>query len=59
MEKTPVLESLFNKAADLKACIFIKKEIPTQMFCCEYWKVFKNRFLVQRFLLNILFRNFM
>ena len=30
--KTPVFESLSNKAASLKACNFIKKEAPTQVF---------------------------
>ena len=28
--KTPVLKSLFNKAAEL------------QLFSCEYWKIFKD-----------------
>ena len=28
--------SLCNKAAGLKASIFIKKEIPTQVFYCKY-----------------------
>ena len=29
-QKTPAFEFLFNKAGALKACIFIRKEIPTQ-----------------------------
>ena len=45
-QKTPVFESLFNKAAGLKACNFIKKEIPSQVFSCEYWEIFKNNFFV-------------
>ena len=43
--KTPVLDSLFNKVAELKACVFIKKETPTQEFSCEYCKIFKSSFL--------------
>ena len=39
-----MLEPLFNKAEDLKACIFIKKETPIQVFCCEYCEIFKIRF---------------
>ena len=44
-QKTPVFESLFNKAGTRKACIFIKKGIPTQVFSCEYCEIFKNSFL--------------
>ena len=57
LQKTPVFESLFNKAGALKACIFIKKEIPTQVFSCEYCKIFKNSFLVKHFLFIILLRD--
>ena len=53
-QKTPVFESLFNKAGALKACIFIKKEIPTQVSSCEYCEIFKNSFLVEHFLFIIL-----
>ena len=49
-----MFESLFNKAGALKACIFIKKEIPTQVFSCEYCEIFKNSFLVEHFLFIIL-----
>ena len=56
-QKTPVFESLFNKAGALKACIFIKKEIPTQVFSCEYCEIFKNSFLVEHFLFIILLRD--
>ena len=35
-----MLEYLFNKIADLKAC----KKTPTQAFSCEYSKVFKSTF---------------
>ena len=52
--KTPVFESPFNKAGALKACIFIQKEIPTQVFSCEYCEFFKNTFLVEYFLIIIL-----
>ena len=56
-QKTPVFESLFNKAGALKACIFIKKEIPTQVSSCEYCEIFKNSFLVEHFLFIILLRD--
>ena len=40
-----VFESLFNKVISLKACNFIKKKRTlTQMFSCEYHKVFQNSF---------------
>ena len=39
-----VLESLFNKVTGLIACNFIKKETPTQVFPCEYHKMFENSF---------------
>ena len=57
LQKTPVFESLFNKAGTRKACIFIKKGIPTQVFSCEYCEIFKNRFLVEHFLFIILLRD--
>ena len=43
-KKTPVLESLFNNVTGLMACNFIKKETPTQVFSCEYHKMFENSF---------------
>ena len=43
-QKAPVLESLFNKAAGIKACIFITKEIPAQVFPCEYQEIFKDTY---------------
>ena len=39
--KTPVLESLFNKAAGLKACNFNKKDSNTGV-SCEIFKNFNN-----------------
>ena len=56
--KTPVLESLFNKVSGLKACIFIEKYTPTQLFSYEYYKIFKNNFFMEH-LFIILLRNFM
>ena len=51
--KTPVLESLsLNKAAGLKICNFIKKQSPTQVFSCEYSKVFFYRRLLLYFFAN-------
>ena len=41
-QEIPVLESLFNKVAELKACNFIKKETPRQVFSREYGEIFKN-----------------
>ena len=40
---TPVLESLFNKVAGLKASNFIKKRY-LHVFSCEYCKILKNTF---------------
>ena len=42
--ETPVLESLFNKAAGLPVCKFIKKETPIQVFSCDYCKVFQKTY---------------
>ena len=44
-----LLKSLFNKiiglkVTGLKACNFIKKETPTQVFSSEYHKICKNSF---------------
>ena len=35
------MESFSNKVAEIKACSVIKKT-PTQVFSCEYYKIFKN-----------------
>ena len=44
-EKTPVLESLFDKVAGLLIKdIFIKKKTPTEEFSCEYCKIIKKQF---------------
>ena len=39
----PVLESLFNKVASLKAYNFIKKT-PTQVLSCEICQIFRNTY---------------
>ena len=39
-----MLEFLFDKVAGLKDYIFVKKETPAQLFSCEYYEIFKNRF---------------
>ena len=52
-QKISVFESLFNKAGTLKTCVFIKKEIPTQVFSYEYCEIFKNSFLMEHFLFII------
>ena len=49
-----MFESLFNKAGGLKACIFIKKEVVSQAFSCEFCEIFINSFLVERLLFIIL-----
>ena len=41
--KTPVLESLINNVAALQPCNFIK-ETPTQVFSCEYCKIYRISF---------------
>ena len=41
--KKHMLESFFDEVADLKA-VSLLKETPTQMFCCEVCKIFKNTF---------------
>ena len=45
-----MLESLFNKFTGLKACIFIKKDTPTQVFSYEYCNIFKNSFFMEQLL---------
>ena len=45
--KTPVLESFLKKIACLKVSNFIKKETPTEVSCCEYYEIFKNRFFTE------------
>ena len=44
LKKISVLESLFNKVTRLMASNFIKKETPTQVFPCEYHKIFEENF---------------
>ena len=39
-----MFETLFNKVAGLKACIFTEKETPTQGPSGEICEVFKNSF---------------
>ena len=39
-KKISVLESLCNKATCLMFFNFIKKEAPSQVFSCEYHKVY-------------------
>ena len=46
----------FNKNASLQSCNFIKKETTTQVFSCEYCKIFKNTILkniCERLLLRV------
>ena len=44
-KKISVLEFLFNKVTGLMASN-IKKEIPMQLFSCEYHKMFENSFFL-------------
>ena len=41
--KRSALESLFDKIADLKA----REETSTQVFSCEYYKIFRNTFFAE------------
>ena len=43
-KKISVLESLFNKVIGLMTHKVIEKETPTQLFSCEYHKMFENVF---------------
>ena len=43
-----MLGSLFNKAAVLKACNFVKRMTPTQAFSCEICKFCKNTYFQER-----------
>ena len=53
-----MLESIFDKVADLKACIFIEEKTPTQVFFCEYCEIIENSFFIEHLLFIILFQNF-
>ena len=41
----PLFNPCFNKVTGLMTCNFIKKETPTQVFSCEYLKMFEKNFL--------------
>ena len=58
--KTPVLESLFNKVAGLKACNFTKKQALTQVFPVNIAKFLRAAFFIDpiRWLLQPFLRNF-
>ena len=43
--KTPVLESLFNKLAELKACNFIKKRLQHRCFPVKFAKFLRTPIL--------------
>ena len=43
-KKTRALKSLSNKNGGLQACNFIKKEISTPLFSCEYCTIFENSY---------------
>ena len=32
----------------VKACKFIKKEIPAQVFSCEFGEIFKNTYFIKQ-----------
>ena len=46
-QKISVLTSFFNTVSGLKAHNFNEKETPTQMFSCEYHKIFKNSCFIE------------
>ena len=57
-KKTPVLDSLFNKFAGMKACKFIKKRLQHRcfpVFSCEYCETFKNTYFEEHRLFLDLF----
>ena len=39
-----MLESLFNKIADLQGCNLIKKVTAAQVFSCDYCETLKNTY---------------
>ena len=43
-KKISVLEALFNKVTDLMTYSLIRKGTPTQVFPCEYHKMFVSSF---------------
>ena len=45
--KTPVLESLFNKYAGLKACNFIKKRLQHRFFPVKFAKILRTPFFTE------------
>ena len=51
----PILIFPFEQSCRLEACNFIKKEIPIQVFPCEFWEIFKKPilFIYGRLLLRI------
>ena len=40
-------KSLFKQTFSSQASNFIKKETPTQVFFCEFYKIFKNTFFTE------------
>ena len=46
-QKISVLKSIFNTVRGLKAGNFDKKETPTQVFSCEYHKIFKSNCFIE------------
>ena len=46
-QKISVLKSLFNIVRDLKTRNSNKKDTPTQVFSCEYHKIFKDSCLIK------------
>ena len=45
--KTPVLESLFNKLACLKACKFVKKRLQHRYFPVNIAKFYEQLFVIE------------
>ena len=39
-----MLESLYDKVADLKIASLLKKKTPTQVFSCDYCEFFENNY---------------
>ena len=61
LQKTPVMDSLFNQVAGLKVCNFIKKRFQQRCFSMKIAKLLKTPILkkiCERLLLNIVAPNF-
>ena len=47
LQETPVLGSIFNKVAGLKACSFIKKRLQDRCFRVKFAKLLRRTFFIE------------